>query len=103
MVGRVDDKHRAAFEAFAERVEQFDTVQSVVLFGSVARGDHGVNSDVDILIRVESLEEREDIEAAAYAVTAEYGVSVTPVIVEEGEETSFTDGVEQEGVTHVRS
>ena len=43
---------RAAAEDFARRVRTAlgDRVESIVLYGSVARGEAGPNSDVDVLV-----------------------------------------------------
>lgn len=99
------DKHKQAFEEFASRIkEKFSTVERVILFGSVARGDYGVNSDVDVMIVVEDLSERESIEDLAYRMTSEYGVSITPVIVKEDErEKDLVRTAEKEGVPYVGS
>ncbi|MFB6140403.1 MAG: nucleotidyltransferase domain-containing protein [Halosimplex sp.] len=42
--------HRDAVEAFVDRVEggEFDAVRRLYLFGSVARGVHRSDSDVDV-------------------------------------------------------
>ncbi|MDY6778914.1 MAG: nucleotidyltransferase domain-containing protein [Candidatus Nanohaloarchaea archaeon] len=95
-------QHRQAFEAFAEQIIGLETVERVVLFGSVARGDHGARSDVDILIEVSSLDQQDNIESTAFSTASAYGVSITPVIVEQGQETSFLQTVENEGVEYVR-
>ncbi|WP_436931545.1 nucleotidyltransferase domain-containing protein [Halosimplex halobium] len=43
--------HRDAVDVFTERVEDgdFDPVRRLYLFGSVARGGHRADSDVDVL------------------------------------------------------
>ncbi len=98
------DQHKEAFEAFAERVlDRFSTVESVVLFGSVARGEHGKYSDVDVLVRVTDLSDREAIEEVALDTTSEYGIPVTPVVITtDTEQTSFLNTVATEGIEYVR-
>lgn len=96
------DRHKEAFRELKSRLEEdYPSVEKVVLFGSVARGSYGVNSDVDVLILVKDLLEREEIENLAFRTASKHGVSITPVIVEQGEETSLTQTVEKEGVSHV--
>lgn len=97
-------EHRKAFEKYAEKLESsVDTVEKVILFGSVARGEHGTNSDVDVLVRVTEPGDEKRIEELAFETTSETGISITPVIVEEGsEDSSFLETVRKEGERYVR-
>jgi len=97
-------KHRKAFETFASRIEDLESVEEITLFGSVARGEHGVRSDVDVLIKTKSMYQRNQIEDAALDVTSETGVPVTPVVIRnDAEKTDFLKTVEEEGKEYVRS
>jgi len=90
------ESHREAFKKYASKIEDFSSVNKIVLFGSVARGDHGVNSDVDVLVEVEDLTQANEIEDLAFETTTETGISVTPVIVtEDREDSSFLKTVER--------
>lgn len=95
--------HRTAFEEYSSRIADLESVKRIMLFGSVARGDHGANSDVDVLVEVENLSQTEEIEEKAFKTASEKGVSITPVIVKEGKKNSFMETVEKEGVEYVRS
>lgn len=52
MARRVNDKYREAAEEFARRVTSTlgDRIDSIVLYGSVARGEARRDSDIDILV-----------------------------------------------------
>lgn len=84
---RPSPHHRAA-EAFARQVrERFDdAVETVLLYGSVARGDErGVGSDVDLLVvlqeEVDEGELEEPVRDLAYDVELEYGVVLSLVVL----------------------
>lgn len=53
---RVNAEYRAIAKEFAARVqrEMGQAVDSIVLYGSVARGEAGSNSDIDILLIADS-------------------------------------------------
>ena len=98
------DKHRKAFNFFAERaVEEFESIEKIILFGSVARNEHGVNSDVDILIKTADEHEWKDIEELALDVASEVGVPITPILKSESEDSSLMKTIGQEGEEYVRS
>ncbi|MFB6099817.1 MAG: nucleotidyltransferase domain-containing protein, partial [Candidatus Nanohalobium sp.] len=50
-----ESKHREAFRDFAERAEEElgGSLEKLVLYGSVARGEEDDESDVDVLVVVE--------------------------------------------------
>lgn len=97
------DRHRRAFERFAQRAEKLSGVDEIVLFGSVARGEHGHRSDVDVLVRVSDDSERQRIEELALETTEETGISVSAVTVEkDAKDSDFLRTVEEEGETFVR-
>ncbi|MFB6292046.1 MAG: nucleotidyltransferase family protein [Candidatus Nanohaloarchaea archaeon] len=93
--------HRQAFEEFASEVSQLETVEEVILFGSVARGEHSPRSDVDALVKVTELSQRGRIESIALDTTSRTGIPVTPVVTED-KDTSFMRTVEKEGERYVR-
>lgn len=84
---RASPHHRAA-EAFVGRVrERFDdVVETVLLYGSVARGEQrGVGSDVDLLVVLRdgsaASEFEEAIRDLAYDVELEYGVVLSLIVL----------------------
>jgi len=96
------DPHREAFTDFADQVTaRCETVNEIVLFGSVARDDHGSESDVDVLILVTELSEREQIEAIAHDITVTTGIVITPVILTTDEQNTLIETARDEGVEYV--
>ena len=93
------DSHQKAFREFKHRVSDFEGVEEVYLFGSVAREVHGVNSDVDIFVKGQE-ELRHEIEEIAFEISLEEDVSIT-VIVNESMESRLGQKVLSEGVTRV--
>lgn len=101
--------HRQAFEDFAERVsdELEDSLDRLILFGSVARGEAWEESDVDVLVVVEDEEDIERVEELAFDVSAEYGVFIVPVVKSFEEfsskkDSSFIREVERTGEPYVK-
>ena len=84
-------KHREAFNEFAEKAEEElgGSLEKLVLFGSVARGEESEESDVDVFAVVGSQEQKELLEDLAFDVSVENGVFIVPVIktVDEFEES----------------
>lgn len=84
--------HQRAAEAFARQVrEQFgDAVGSVLLYGSVARGEtRGVNSDVDLLVVLSDDTNVQEFEGKlrdlAYDVELDHGVVLSLVVMSAAE------------------
>ncbi len=72
---RAERRERLALAAaFADRLEDLD-VQAVVVFGSVARGDFNVWSDIDVLVVADGVPERWLDRLALLAERAPSGVS----------------------------
>ena len=101
-------RHREAFEEFAERAqEELDSsLEKLVLYGSVARGEETESSDVDVFVVVGSEEYKEVVEELAFDVNVEFGVFMVPVVktVEEFEsvrDSIFVREVEETGEVYV--
>lgn len=97
--------HRRAFDAFATRAQDRlgESLHSVTLFGSVARGEQRSDSDVDILAVVEKAEDKRVLHDLAFEVEVESGV-VLSLLVRTPAEYAAMDGSQldrelEQGVT----
>lgn len=73
-------QHEQAFEEFARRAKDRlgDSIANVILYGSAARGEtRGIDSDVDVLVVVESTGYETELRDIAYDVMLDYGVLVS--------------------------
>ena len=72
-------EHREAFEEFAEKaVEELgEDLESLVLYGSVAKGEERDDSDVDVFAVVKSVESEEKLEDLAYDTGLEHEVFIS--------------------------
>jgi len=74
------ERERAAVSCFLERLEAecAGDVQHVVLFGSKARGDHDLESDLDLLVVAD---DEQRLCAVARAAEDETGVLLQPLVI----------------------
>lgn len=101
-------RHREAFEEFAERAQEElgESLEKLVLYGSVARGEEREDSDVDVFAVVESKEDLERLRDLAYDIgVMEYGVSISVqgTVSDKFDgfsETSFLRNVDRNGVEY---
>ncbi|MDY6771367.1 MAG: nucleotidyltransferase domain-containing protein [Candidatus Nanohaloarchaea archaeon] len=77
------DRHEEAFDRFREQVmDRFgDRVEKLILFGSVARGDHGEDSDVDVLIVVDDKSVKQDIVGIAFDIMLATDIYISPKVI----------------------
>ncbi|MFO7794442.1 MAG: nucleotidyltransferase domain-containing protein [Candidatus Nanohaloarchaea archaeon] len=101
-------KQRKAFEEFVERAEEElgESLEKLVLYGSVARGEENEGSDVDVFAVVKEKSDKEVLEELAFDVNVEFGVFMVPVVktVEEFEsvrDSIFVREVEKTGEAYV--
>lgn len=75
-------KHQKAFEGFAERAkkELGDSLEKLMLYGSVARGEGGEESDVDVFAVVRKRSQKKQLQDLAFEVGLKYGVSFSPIV-----------------------
>lgn len=73
-------KHQKAFEEFVERAEEElgDSLERLILYGSVARGERGEESDVDVFAVVRERKEKKQLQDLAFEVGLKHGVSFPP-------------------------
>ena len=78
----MDRFERQILETFAHLVRKKVSLRSVVLFGSRARGDAEPDSDMDVLVIVDDLSEKDEdyISECAWEAGFESGVVVVPVV-----------------------
>ncbi len=84
-IAHLTGKDRRAIQVFVQRLhERFPgEVLQITLFGSKARGDSGLWSDIDILavVREESWSLRGEISTLAARVSLEYDVLIGPRVI----------------------
>ena len=72
---QIQEKYQEAVEEFVRRVKgkYEDKIDSIILFGSVARGEAKEDSDVDILVVVKerNIEDMKEIHGIAFEVSME--------------------------------
>lgn len=97
-------RQRRAFEEFAERAsEEFgDSIRKLVLFGSVAGGEEGEESDIDVLVVVDDSGDKRKLHDLAFEVEVKYGVAIslfarTPEEYSEMEGSSFDREISRTG------
>lgn len=71
---------RTAARAFAQALPE-EGVEAVVLFGSVARGQATLRSDVDVLVLVRDAGLEEEVQAAAASLLDRHDVAITPLVL----------------------
>lgn len=85
-------------------------IKKIILFGSYARGDFKINSDIDVMILVDtSASEMQECENKIYDITydfnCEYDTEIMPIVQDVNhfnywkESYMFYHNVEEEGVT----
>lgn len=101
-------RHRDAFEDFAGSVDEElgDSLERLVLFGSVARGEEGDESDVDVLVVVGDEDDRDVVEDLAFEASVRHGVFMVPLVktvdeFREKKDSLFVKEVLDSGETYV--
>ena len=78
----MDRFEKQILETFAQLVRKKVSLCSVVLFGSRARGDAEPDSDMDVLVIVDNLADKDEdyISECAWEAGFESGIVVVPVV-----------------------
>lgn len=101
--------HRQVFEKFVETVKKNlgDSVEQILLFGSVARGEETRQSDIDVLLVVSDKTVKEKIFDIAYDLMLQHDVYLSPKVIGEKEyqrmkekETSFLKRIQPEATVY---
>ena len=104
---QIQKKYRGAVEEFVRRVlERYrDKIDSIILFGSVARGEAKEDSDIDVLIVVkkEDFKLRRALIGVAFDILSETGKDISVKVLsknefEERRNFSFLRNIISEGV-----
>jgi predicted nucleotidyltransferase len=99
-------RHEKAVDEFVQKLkEKFgDRVESIIVFGSYARGESKEESDIDVLIIGDI--KLDDVIDVAYPIFLKYGVYISPIVMSRGyfemlkaEKTGFIENVLKEGIT----
>jgi len=95
-------RNEKAVEEFVRKLkEKFeDRIESIIVFGSYARGESKEESDVDVLIVGDvKLDEIIDV---TYPIFLKYGVYISPIVMSremlKAEKTGFIENVLKEGI-----
>ena len=86
---QIPGKYQEAVGEFVRRVKEKyeDKIDSIILFGSVARGEAREDSDVDILVVVKerNIEDMKEIYGIAFEVSMEHSQGISPKVYTESE------------------
>lgn len=86
-----------ALSTLVESLSSFDEVRSVILFGSRARGDAGLRSDIDLAISAPEINTRRWLDMKLLAEEAPTLLSITLVRLDDSP-TELRDRVLKEGI-----
>ncbi|RMF89206.1 MAG: hypothetical protein D6733_06805 [Methanobacteriota archaeon] len=73
--------HRLAAKEFAEKAREIESVERIILFGSVAKGIEKLSSDVDIAVIADSMKDKRKIERIADRILKTMQINIIPLIM----------------------
>ena len=98
-------KELRALEKISHALATIPQIESVVFFGSRARGDFKGLSDMDMLIVISDIRGKDKVISVLHSIELEYDVPISPVIFTSKEyeinkklKSSFIENVEREGI-----
>ena len=86
------------FDYLIDRISQFESVERIVLFGSRARGDNQVRSDIDLAIQAPSMDSRQWYDMMEVVEEAPTLLMIDLIRLDEAK-GKFLERIEQHGVT----
>ncbi|MBN2107817.1 MAG: nucleotidyltransferase domain-containing protein [Deltaproteobacteria bacterium] len=90
----------AKVKQFSDLVNREMRIKKVVLFGSHAKGCAGEESDIDVAVIVESLEDDFlDVESRLFKLRRSVDVRIEPVLLIENENDAFLESIIKTGDT----
>jgi len=103
-IQRIPENKRRALESFVKVLKEKygDRIHKIVLFGSTARGEAEEESDIDVLVVVDGVTQK-DVSKIAFQILLKYGVVISPIVedklqFEKYKDYSFHRNILREGV-----
>ena len=93
MVDMVDMVSEKILDEIVRRIVETAHPRKIILFGSAARGEMGLNSDLDILVVVPSGVHRRNTARSIYRNLIGVGVAVDIVVVTEKDIKRYRDNI----------
>jgi len=87
--------HRMAAEFFTQKAKVLKGVRRIILFGSVARSEENLKSDVDLAVFIDDKKLGSRIDTIARSTLERTGIRVIPLIMSSSKEINMTEFEEE--------